>query len=133
MEGVQGKESAGRVEKDYRPPAYADSRSHPETVVPPHCYFVLGDHRSMSQDSRDFGPVNQSYIYGKAVFGYWPMDKGGRGWSLVHEACQLHPPFFLFPSLQPYCDPNQNKYLTLLHATTLYSCAFCAYPRSPSG
>ena len=24
------------------------------------------------------GPVNQSYIYGKAVFGYWPMDKLGR-------------------------------------------------------
>jgi len=39
---------------------------------------VLGDHRSMSNDSRDFGTVNQSYIYGKAVFGYWPMDKLGR-------------------------------------------------------
>ncbi|MGA8199617.1 MAG: signal peptidase I, partial [Candidatus Sulfotelmatobacter sp.] len=50
----------------------------PETVVPPHSYLVLGDHRSMSNDSRDFGPVDQSYIYGKAVFGYWPMDKLGR-------------------------------------------------------
>ena len=58
-----------------RSPAYADSRSYPETVVPAECYFVLGDHRTMSNDSRDFGPVNQSYIYGKAVFGYWPMDK----------------------------------------------------------
>ena len=45
--------------------------------MPPECYLVLGDHRSMSNDSRDFGPVNQSYIYGKAVFGYWPMDKLG--------------------------------------------------------
>jgi len=66
------------IEEDYVPPAYADERSYPETVVPRDCYFVLGDHRSMSNDSRDFGPVNQSYIYGKAVFGYWPMDKLGR-------------------------------------------------------
>lgn len=66
------------VDEDYVPPVYTDTRSYPEKVVPPHCYFVLGDHRSMSNDSRDFGPVDQSYIYGKAVFGYWPMDKLGR-------------------------------------------------------
>jgi signal peptidase I len=66
------------LDEDYVPPAYTDARSYPDTIVPPHCYFVLGDHRSMSNDSRDFGPVNQSYIYGKAVFGYWPMDKLGR-------------------------------------------------------
>jgi signal peptidase I len=64
--------------EDYVPPSYTDSRSLHEIVVPPQSYFVLGDHRSMSNDSRDFGPVNQSYIYGKAVFGYWPMDKLGR-------------------------------------------------------
>jgi signal peptidase I len=64
--------------EDYVPPAYTDSRSYPETAVPEHCFFVLGDHRSMSSDSREFGPVNQSLIYGKAVFGYWPMDKLGR-------------------------------------------------------
>ncbi|HVN21420.1 MAG TPA: signal peptidase I [Dongiaceae bacterium] len=66
------------LDEDYVPAEYADNRSYPETVVPPDCYFVLGDHRSMSDDSRRFGPVNQSYIYGKAVFGYWPMDKVGR-------------------------------------------------------
>ncbi|HUK24696.1 MAG TPA: signal peptidase I [Terriglobales bacterium] len=66
------------VKEDYVEPAYADERSYPEIVVPPHSYFVLGDHRNMSNDSRDFGPVDSSYIYGKAVFGYWPMDKMGR-------------------------------------------------------
>jgi signal peptidase I len=66
------------LDEDYVPAAYADACSYPETVVPPHHYFVLGDHRSKSQDSRDFGPVSQSLIYGKAVFGYWPMDKLGR-------------------------------------------------------
>src|SRR5579864_1973052 len=67
-----------RLDEDYVPQVYEDLRSYPEMIVPPDSYFVLGDHRSLSNDSRDFGPVNQSYIYGKAVFGYWPMDKMGR-------------------------------------------------------
>ncbi len=66
------------LQEDYIPPAYADERSYQAIVVPHGCFFVLGDHRSLSNDSRDFGPVNASYIYGKAVFGYWPMDKLGR-------------------------------------------------------
>ncbi|HVO64455.1 MAG TPA: signal peptidase I [Terriglobales bacterium] len=67
-----------RLYEDYVPAPYQDERSYPEQVVPSHSFFVLGDHRSMSNDSRDFGPVKESFIYGKAVFGYWPMDKLGR-------------------------------------------------------
>jgi signal peptidase I len=66
------------LDEDYVPNEYADARSYPEIVVPRNSYFVLGDHRTMSNDSRDFGPVHERYIYGKAVFGYWPMEKLGR-------------------------------------------------------
>jgi|ERR1700679_2113204 signal peptidase I len=66
------------VDEDYVPNDYVDARSYGEIVVPGNSFFVLGDHRSMSNDSRDFGTVNERYIYGKAVFGYWPMEKLGR-------------------------------------------------------
>lgn len=78
IDGGQVYVNGEALDESYVPLEYADSRSYPETVVPAQSYFVLGDHRSMSNDSRDFGSVNQSFIYGKAVFGYWPMDKLGR-------------------------------------------------------
>ncbi len=61
----------------YVPARYADDRSHPALKVPPGEYFVMGDHRSISSDSREFGPVRKSLIYGKAAFVYWPMDQAG--------------------------------------------------------
>lgn len=67
-----------QIAEGYVPQMYEDVRSYPETVVPPHAYFVMGDHRNLSNDSRDFGTVDESYIYGKAVFGYWPFAKLGK-------------------------------------------------------
>ena len=64
--------------EDYVPPTYADWRSQSEVTVPEGAYFMMGDHRNMSNDSRDFGPVAQSFVVGKAVFGYWPMEKLGK-------------------------------------------------------
>ena len=66
-----------RVRETYVPSDYIDNRTYPETVVPAQSYFVLGDHRNLSNDSRDFGPVPEQLIYGKAVFAYWPVDKMG--------------------------------------------------------
>ena len=46
-------------------------------TVPPDQYFVLGDHRSSSNDSRSWGWVPRQNIYGKAVFVYWPLEDLG--------------------------------------------------------
>ncbi len=66
-----------RLEELYVPPQYADSGSYGPTRVPAEEYFVMGDHRSSSNDSRVFGPVPNRFIYGKAVFAYWPVDRFG--------------------------------------------------------
>jgi signal peptidase I len=66
-----------QVVEKYVPSRFTDDRSQPEMIVPEHEYFVMGDHRSISSDSRDFGPVDRELIYGKAAFVYWPMDQAG--------------------------------------------------------
>jgi signal peptidase I len=66
-----------RVNELYVPRQYRDARSMPEMVIPPNEFFVMGDHRSISSDSRDFGPVARNLIYGKAAFVYWPADNVG--------------------------------------------------------
>src|SRR5208337_1341557 len=56
------------LSEPYIPDEYRDSRSMAEMVVPEGCFFMMGDHRSISSDSREFGPVERGLIYGKAVF-----------------------------------------------------------------
>ncbi|MGH9747695.1 MAG: signal peptidase I [Candidatus Acidiferrales bacterium] len=68
----------GKERKEiYVPASYLDGSSFGPLVVPNEEYFVMGDHRDSSNDSRMFGPVGRQYIYGKAVFAYWPVDHFG--------------------------------------------------------
>jgi signal peptidase I len=66
-----------QLSENYVPNIYRDTRSYTETVIPDDCYFVMGDHRSISSDSREFGVVERDLIYGKAVFIYWPAKDMG--------------------------------------------------------
>jgi signal peptidase I len=70
---VDGKE----LMEPYVPASYLDGASYPPLTLPEDSFFVMGDHRDSSNDSRVFGPVARQFIYGKAVFAYWPVDHFG--------------------------------------------------------
>jgi signal peptidase I len=65
------------VPEPYVPPQYEDLSDFGPVRVPTDSYFVMGDHRISSNDSRVFGPVASRFIYGRAVFAYWPVDHFG--------------------------------------------------------
>jgi signal peptidase I len=65
------------LSEPYIPEEYRDTRSLDAMVIPSDEYFVMGDHRSISSDSREFGPVKRDLIYGKAAFVYWPTQDVG--------------------------------------------------------
>jgi signal peptidase I len=65
------------VREPYLPESFRDADNYPPTEVRKGYYFVLGDHRRSSNDSRTWGEVPEKYIYGRAVFRFWPFDRVG--------------------------------------------------------
>jgi signal peptidase I len=65
------------LDEPYISPDSLDHQSYPAVYVEPNHYYVLGDHRESSNDSRVWGSVDRRFIYGKAVFVYWPFSQFG--------------------------------------------------------
>jgi signal peptidase I len=65
------------IDEPYVPTQYEDMSDYGPFTVPRDSYFVMGDHRISSNDSRVFGAVASKFIYGRAVFAYWPVDHFG--------------------------------------------------------
>lgn len=63
------------VREDYVARAFRDSVTMGPVTVPAGYYYVLGDHRNSSNDSRAWGEVPERYIYGKAFARFWPLTK----------------------------------------------------------
>ena len=69
------------LQEPYLPEKWTYSNTWPATgqdyVLPPDHYFVMGDNRNHSSDSRVFGPIDASSILGKAEIRIWPLDEFG--------------------------------------------------------
>ncbi len=73
----------GKVEIDGRPlaepwlPPGTQTQPFPPVTVPPGEYFVMGDNRGDSSDSRVFGPIPGRLIVGHVVLRFWPLSRLG--------------------------------------------------------
>jgi signal peptidase I len=69
------------IEQDYEtrpcPEAEMECNLTEEITIPPDHYFMMGDNRGMSDDSRFWGPVPRDWIIGQAFATYWPPDRVG--------------------------------------------------------
>jgi signal peptidase I len=78
--GAPGDTVVGRGERVFVNGTKADdiaTAPFPSTRLGAKQYFVLGDNRSESQDSRDFGPVPRDAIFGRVFLIYWPLGRFG--------------------------------------------------------
>ena len=67
-----------RVEESYLPVDIEESFDDSDRAeLKPGQYYVMGDHRSVSKDSRVFGAVDDEKLIGKAVLRFWPLSRFG--------------------------------------------------------
>lgn len=66
-----------RIDEDYLVPEERTSPDIDDTMLGTGEYYVLGDHRSLSKDSRSFGPIYEDQVIGRAIFRFWPVRKVG--------------------------------------------------------
>jgi signal peptidase I len=80
-----------------------------EWLIGPDQYFVLGDNRSASKDSQDFGPVDRKYIVGRAFLRYWPPKDWGiiQHWGFSNSGTPM-------PTLTPSPTPTVTPTMTPL-------------------
>lgn len=80
MIGIPGDTIVGRNNRVYVNGRKADdiaTPSFPRVQLGRKQYFVMGDNRDFSEDSRDFGPVPRAAIYSRAVLIVWPLGRIG--------------------------------------------------------
>ncbi len=101
--------NGSQIDERYLDPRFNVSpKSQAPVYVRPNYYFVMGDNRDNSSDSRSWGLFPKKYIYGKALFRYWPLSVA----SVIHHediSPPVQPPSGVQPSLEEMPNVNEEK------------------------